>query len=420
MKIHNLKNGIKLFVENNDKFNSSYFSVEFDTLLTKKNAAARSLLAQILSNSSKKYPNRQKITSFLDNDYGAEFFVTTTNLGRMSRLIFILKFPDPSLFPEDDLVKKTIDFLYQQIFYPLINSDGSFDPKVFSREKENFVLLNQSNLNDKNYLLHDQVRHHFFTDQIMKMPLQGESESILSLTNQDLAEEYKNIFNNSVLVGFSGKTDVSALAAEFEKWPIMSKRAIDPSDFLYVQKESKTIDSFFINKQGDQSLLEIAYLLKDFDLRTNDYFLSLLFSKLFGGYSRSLLFLSVREEQHLAYSIDSFLYPSRSLLVVSSGLKRSSIDSAEKIIDQQHKKISHGDLSAAQFVSAKKELISDIRFEADSQQARLQRNRTSLLEKDYLTDHEIIKSIERIDLRQLALFSQRVIKQVSGRLINEN
>ena len=111
-----IKQGIALTVIPVSQFKNTQISVHFLENATKQQTSYRSLLANILETSSKKYVTQILVSQALSKLYGAGFGTTVMRKQNIHDLTFSLSLPnDHFLNSSEDLLSEGIQFLQEMI-----------------------------------------------------------------------------------------------------------------------------------------------------------------------------------------------------------------------------------------------------------------------------------------------------------------
>ncbi|MFT8917203.1 MAG: insulinase family protein [Oenococcus sp.] len=414
-----LANGINLNVLTTDKFQSVRIVAEFYAPFEKVTAANRALLAQILEDSSAFFPNRQLLTKKLNTLYGAHFSVSTSRFGRLSKLRFALKIPSPQAAGDQQLLAKSFNFLSGQIFNPLI-VDGLFPEHLFENEKQNFLSEFLANFDNKSYKLHDLILKKYFVNPDFRIQPEGSPLSIRQLTNETVVSAYRAMRANDEMslevAGLLSELEVEKLVAS---WPNVSQNSRPIPNPVYTQAVKP--DQFAeLHEKGDQALLERAYNFLDYDYLTQQRYTAMVFSRLFGGSSQSLLFLNIREKLHLAYYANSTFFAVDGWMTVQAGLDKDNVELVKNEIDLQLERVKKQDFSNDLFTTIKEELVAAIQAGEDYEETAIEKSINAFLTGYALSSSQIIAVIQSVTPQQVADFANKSVKQAEAVLINED
>ena len=77
MRKFKLENNVNIQIINSDKFKTDHIAVRYVLDLCAEKSSARSLLAMMLTNRTKKYSTNKELTNYLDMNYGINVFMNT-------------------------------------------------------------------------------------------------------------------------------------------------------------------------------------------------------------------------------------------------------------------------------------------------------------------------------------------------------
>ena len=231
----------------------------------------------------------------------------------------------------------------------LLNSQ--FDIKEMERERG--VIVEEINMYEDNPMMYvdDLLEQIMYSGHPLGVSVAGTRESVKKMTRADLIG-YKNKF-------YSGSHIVICLAGNFKeghigelksKFKFKSTAKIFPLNKISIKQKTPKVALKF--KETEQTQIALGFPAYSYsDKRI--YALQLL-SIILGGNMSSRLFLQVRERNGLAYFIRSYLsvYEDTGALIIQSGLDKSRVESAIKLIISELKKITKG-VSAEELTRAK-------------------------------------------------------------------
>ncbi|MFT8324268.1 EF-P 5-aminopentanol modification-associated protein YfmF [Oenococcus sicerae] len=414
-----LVNGINLAIIETTQFQSVKVVVDFYAPFNKETASQRSLLAVLMENSSAAYPDRQAMTTKLNELYGAHYSVSTSRFGRLAKIHLSLKFPNAAIFHDSQLLEKAFAFLAEQIFSPLIIHD-QFPDKMFEIEKKNFLTEFLSNFDNKSYKLHDRVLANYFSDANLRVHADGDQALIKHVTNASIVDAYRQMLaNDETILTVSGNLPSQKIENLVNKWPIVSQNTINRKNIVYTQAIHE-LNKISMHEYGDQSLLENAYNFVDYNHLSDQRFTAILFSQLLGGSSQSLLFLSIREKKQLVYYANSLIFGQDGWMLIQAGLDKQNMTAVENEINRQIDKIRQHDFSDRLFSLIKNELITAIVSGQDYQNNTIDREVAGFVSGYKKTTAQTIDLINSVTADQVVAFSKKVIQQTEAVLINED
>ena len=140
--------GVILRAMQTDKFKTACFSVNFLRPHTAEKAALDALLPSVLLRATEQYPDIQRISTRLDELYGASFGSLVRRKGEVKLVGFYADFIEDDFLPEgESIFAPVIDFLREVLYHPLME-DGVFCERCVEGEKQNLINAIEAALNE--------------------------------------------------------------------------------------------------------------------------------------------------------------------------------------------------------------------------------------------------------------------------------
>ena len=355
------------FVGTKNKFKTSCFSVNFILPLDAERAHLYSLIPAVLNSGSGKYPTQRDICKRLEELYGADIVVRNFKRGSMQIVGFSLdilasKYTDS----EFHMVRKAFDLLYDIILNPKI-VEGAFSPDYVAREKRIQIEKIKANINNKSVYVHDMCAYTMCQNEICGIPILGDIDKVEKIEPISLFSAYKYLLNNArVEICFVGEENYN-IVYDFAK---RFADSLSPSFSNVLGKEKaeihvvQSVREYYERLDMVQGKLAIGFRIPH-AMRENRAVRSVFLHML--GYSPiSKLFMNVREKLSLCYYCRLTCDSHSGTMVISSGLENTDFDRATEAILSQIKDISNGDFSDAEFESAKRSAICELKYIYDN------------------------------------------------------
>lgn len=421
-----LAKNVILNVKQLKKFRTIKIQIDFLRPMNKDESTKRRLLANVLSNSTEKYPSFKALNDREMELYGAEVNAYTRSLLNFNDLGFSVEFADPSfLIDENEQVKNNLDLLGEIIFHPNLQTADTFDNTAFTVEKRN-MMSNLEAVVDNQDLVSmlelSKLVHHNNPDR--QMPIFGDKEQLEKLTNQELFAYYQDaIKNDLVLINVVGNVDPDSFAnlikTEFQQRLLSQTRNDLSIQFEKFDDLIKTPAYKADKKKVNQSRLAIAYATEKLD-KEFSHLAPQAANLILGGDDQSQLFLQVREKNSLAYSVSSMYQPSNHLLTIQAGLDDDAIEKALSLIDQQIEFIKDDKFTDAQIEHAKKVLWTRREISSDNIQHYIMRNIwESVYPKAMLNEDQYRAELDRLDRKHIVAFAKGMHLIAQYQLIGE-
>lgn len=344
--------GINLHVIPTDKFKTNTIVFKMKAPLDQEDVTKRALLPHVLQSSSKQYPTTSKLRSYLDDLYGALFYVDLSKKGEYHVISFTVEIANEKFLSDTTpLLKKAFQFLAEVIKNPNVE-DGAFDKTTIDNEKRSLKQRIQSIYDDKMKYSNFRLIQEMCEGEPYALNVHGELKDVDAITPTTLYEYYQKALLEDELdlyvVGDINSDEVAETVKQlmfFEKRTpkSISKKTVGTKTATKEIKEAQDV------KQGK---LNIGY-------RTNvyygdeDYYALQVYNGIFGGFSHSKLFINVREKASLAYYVASRLESHKGLMLVMSGIDNKNYDQAVTIIKDQMKAMNDGNFSEEELKQTK-------------------------------------------------------------------
>ncbi|MCI0548695.1 MAG: insulinase family protein [Candidatus Rokubacteria bacterium] len=205
-------------------------------------------------------------------------------------------------------------------------------------------------------------------------PVEGTAQSVVTLTRAQVAEFYRRHYRPDVtVIAVAGDVRLDEVRSEIGRRLGRWVRPVDPPAQVPMAPASPPVRSVRITRELTQST---AFLGRP-GLRQSDpdYFALAVASQVLGGGSSSRLYLRVREERGLAYSVSSSLSPARhgSSLIVALQTRNDAVGQAVDLVRQELGRLGREAVPAAELEVARSFLIGSfpLRLDTTSKLARL-------------------------------------------------
>ena len=392
-----------LHIINTDKFKTINVRINFKRKIKKDEITIRTLLNDLLINTSKKYKTSRDIVIETEELYDLGVSSSPYKSGNYHIISFKETFLNEK-YTEEEMNKKSIEFLLELIFNPNI-TNNKFD-------KEYFEIIRRTVENDIKSLK-DNTKKYSVTrlyEEMDKGPLSyrscGYLEDLDKITEDNLYDYYKSVVENDKIDIFIIGNLNDKYEELFDKYIPDTIRIEDNiSHYLDLEiteeKESKEI----INT--NQSKLSIGLKIKDITDFELKYVINL-YSLILGGSSSSKLFTVVREENSLCYYINSTVSVLSKIITIIAGINSSDYDKTIKLIKEQMESIKNGNITDEDIVEAKKIYISGCK-EIEDSPVSIINNYLSHEYADLDLVNDRIENIEKVTKEDIINLSKKIV-----------
>lgn len=336
--------GIKLHIIPTEKYKTNTIVFKMKAPLEKENVTKRALLPNVLQSSSKKFPTTTRLRSYLDDLYGATFYIDLAKKGDYHIISFTIEIANEKFLSNaEPLLLKAFEFLAEIITNP--NADnGSFEQSTVENEKRSLKQRIQSVYDDKMKYSNYRLIQEMCKGEPYELYVHGIADDVDSITGASLFQYYQEAIANDELdlyvVGDVKSTEVENAVSRLFHFKERTIKKAEKGTVTPVSEVKEIIDKQDV-KQGK---LNIGF-------RTNiyygddDYYALQVFNGIYGGFSHSKLFINVREKASLAYYAASRLESHKGLMLVMSGIDNKNYEQAVTIIKEQMQAMTAGDFT---------------------------------------------------------------------------
>ncbi|MES1043121.1 peptidase M16 [Bacillus obstructivus] len=398
--------GFTLHIVKTNKYKTNTLVWKMKAPLNAETVTLRALLLNVLQSSTKKYPTTTALRTYLDDLYGAGFFVDLAKKGEQHIMSFSIDIANEKFLKDSTpLLQKGIDFLAEVLLNPNIENE-SFHQETVEKEKRILKQRIQSIYDDKMRYSNVRLVEEMCKGEPYALDANGIASKVEEITPQNLFAYYKKAISEDELhlyiIGDVNENEVETFCRnlQFEnRTPIQLERKEGSN-----VKEVKEIKEKQDVKQGK---LNIGY-------RTNvrfgdqDYFALQVFNGIFGGFSHSKLFINVREKASLAYYAASRLESHKGLLMVMSGIEAKNYDQATTIIREQMDAMKKGDFTDQEIEQTKAVINNQLLETTDTSRGLVEILYHNVIANQNFTVDDWIQGINKISKQDIIEVAKKI------------
>lgn len=335
--------GMKLHIIPTEKYKTNTIVFKMKAPLDKEDVTKRALLPNVLQRNSKKYSTTALLRSYLDELYGATFYIDLAKKGDYHIISFTIEIANEKFLSHaEPLLQKAFEFLAEVVTNPNV-ANGAFELNTVENEKRSLKQRIQSVYDDKMKYSSYRLIQEMCKEEPYALYVHGIPENVDDITAVDLYEYYQQAIAEDELdlyvVGDVHRDEVEKAVSSLFQFTKRTPKAATRS--VHTIKEEKEIIE---NQDVKQGKLNMGF-------RTNvyygdkDYYALQIFNGIYGGFSHSKLFINVREKASLAYYAASRVESHKGLMLVMSGIDNKNYEQAVTIIKEQMKAMTAGDFT---------------------------------------------------------------------------
>ncbi|WP_025727840.1 EF-P 5-aminopentanol modification-associated protein YfmF [Heyndrickxia ginsengihumi] len=400
--------GYKLHTIKTNKFKTNTIVFKMKAPLSEETVTFRALLPHVLQSSTKQYDTTTKLRTYLDDLYGASFYVDLAKKGEYHVISFTVEIANEKFLQDSTpLLQKGIDFLTEVLLNPNVDQD-QFDSATVEKEKRVLKQRIQSIYDDKMRYASMRLVEEMCKAEPYALQANGMVEKVDEITEKSLYEYFQHALKEDELDLFiTGDVDENQLISACKELTFTTRTP---------QKAEGTIEHQVdqvkeIKEQQDvkQGKLNVGY-------RTNiqfghpDYFALQLFNGIFGGFSHSKLFINVREKASLAYYVASQLESHKGLMMVMSGIESQNFDQAVNIIDKQFEAMKNGEFSDQEIDQTKAVIRNQLLETADTSRGLVEILYHNVIANEQIQVEDWINQIDRVTKNDVVNIASKIEK----------
>lgn len=365
INVFDLDRGVTLALIKNPKFKSNLISIYFARNLKKEEVTKISLLCNMMSIGSKKYPTMKEISRKMDELYGLSMNMGVSKHGEKSLTFFkFLSVSDDYL--DEPIFEDVIDFINEIVNRPFI-VDGEFNPSMIEIEKNALKDEIEARINDKKSYALLRCIEEMCEGEPYSIDQTGYVDDLKSITAKDIADTYYDFISTSkIYISIEGDfnedrvLEICKNKFKFNRGNIESIKRED----IFKIPENITYTTEIMGMQQGKLVMGYRTMVDYKDYKK--YYSLMVGNSIFGGGPHSKLFNNVREKESMCYYAHSTLEKSKGLMLVSSGIELDLYEKALKLVTKELDDVKNGNFSDKDIENAKKSILNTFRASHDS------------------------------------------------------
>ncbi len=294
---------------------------------------------------------------------------------------------------------------------------SKFDPVEI--DKERGVIMEEYNMYQDTpmYQIGWDFERLIYGDQPIGWDQVGTKEVIMGVQQKDFLKYRSELYTpENTVIAIAGNVDHDNVVEQIEKLFEFEKKKKD-YNFLPVKEFNTGSRLYLRTKKTEQAHLMLGF--PGYPEQHKDHYTARLLAVALGGNMSSRMFLSVREQQGLAYYINSTTdeYTDTGTFTTNAGVSLDGIDKAIVAIMKEYKKIMDEPVPPAELKKAQEFLKGKmvLRLEDSEEYAHLL-GKYELLYSKMRSPEEIMKQIDKVTVKDLQRVAQDLFKEDAVRL----
>ncbi len=358
--------GVTLHAAQTQKFKTGCFSINFLRRHSREDAVMDALLPSVLLRATQKYPDIARISSRLDELYGASFGTLVRLKGEVKTLGFYADFIEDAFLPAGEQVfAPVVDFLEEVLYHPYLES-GCFAERCVAGEKQNLIHAIEAAQNDKRSYATQRLRQIMCEGEAYSVPRLGYAADVERVTPAALWAHYQDVLEHSQIVLFyAGRQSPEEAAAQFGR--IFRGKGRAQTVAVCTQVISAAEDPREVSECMDVAQGKLAIGLRTgITVDHADYPALVLLNAVYGSGMTSKLFVNVREKLSLCYYAGSALEKYKGIMIISSGIEFKDYHRAKQAILEELEACRRGEISEEELEAARRGVLSALRASMDA------------------------------------------------------
>ena len=301
-----------------NKWTNSVIYFVFRQNFDNYNAVSHNIMTTLLVDTSLKYPDKRSTKFKLEELYNAKLH-TESDIYHNSLVTTISIDSLSDKYSEEGNVLNSVKYLIDIIYKHNLNDQKLFNNLV-SLIKDEY----KSNMCDSNFYAYVNFIMGL-SNPLAKKYFKYNYENIKNIGINDILDSYKNMINSLTDIVIVG--DVGDEVLELVKNIFLNNNIKYNSFDIKYYPYKKSVDKF----NCSASFTKILYKIKDFNREKDHVFL--VYQYILGGSPNSILFDVIREKNSLCYSINAYIKPVISSMIVSSKINRDNYLKYRELLD---------------------------------------------------------------------------------------
>ena len=231
------------------------------------------------------------------------------------------------------MLEESLKLFHEVLFNPNIK-DKSFDKEIFDMIKNNIEKEIITSSEDPRLYASSKM-FELIGNDAYSYKSYGYLEDLENINPSNLYEYYKELISKSdvdiYVIGDFNEKEMISLIKEYLNFSTLKK----PKKELTIKHDKirNKVQSFIEESKFNQSKLSIACKLKDLTEFERKYVINL-YNMILGGGFNSKFMQKIREQNSLAYYINSSVNKADNLLIISSGISQENYNKVIKLIKE--------------------------------------------------------------------------------------
>jgi len=401
-----IKKGIKVNLIETNKFKTNLFAIFLSVPLNRETVTKNALIPAVLRMGTKELQTQESISIELENMYGAVLDGGVEKTGDNQIIKFYVETLNDTFLPkEENLIKKSIDLLFDLVFNPLTENDG-FKKDYVQSEKKTIQRLIEGKIDNKDAYAFNRCIEEMYKDTPYGLYKFGYVEDLEKIDENNLYEHYKSLINEAKIDIFvSGNIDKAKVLEIIEQNEnIKNLQEREDKHIVNSEETEKKEPVDEINIINESKDVTQGKLVIGLDVNYNEpdaKYPVCIYNVILGESATSKLFQNVREKAGLAYSARSNYIRQKNNIYIRCGIEIDNYEKALDIIKEQLEDMKNGKFTDEDIENAKKYMIAGIKTVQDEQDSEITYYMGQELSGKFTTFEEYMEKINNVTKEQV-------------------
>lgn len=401
--------GVGLTAVCDSRFKNEFFSVSFLSPLKGSENSLAYLLPCVLVRGCQKYGTMQQMNALLEDAYDADIGTDTYRTGNTRIIRFSCAWLRSDLTFDKSTPESTVlDILSNVILCPQKDDNRLLSKKFTELEKLALLDFAKNEINNKRTYAQNSCISLQLDGDEYSHPKYGSEEEIQAVDNELLTEYYlKMIRNFPIEIYYHGKSKGNEVLERIKLYfsPLLNDKT---APFKGESPSYKIKDDVVVKnekKNCEQTVISMGFSAPN---DKNDKYSFTVLCEILGMSPINRLFMNVREKRGLCYYCDLTPMRLKQAVFITAGIEFKRRNEAKEAILGEIEDLSNGNISKAEFETAKTSLINSYMSFFDSPKDHESIVISSVLGNDYLCPEEYAEKISQVTIHNVVELAKKI------------
>ena len=391
-----------------NKFKTNLTALFITVPLTRENCTKNALLTSVLRRGNKYLKTQEEISRKLEELYGAGLNCGVDKLGDYHVIKFYIEtLENTYTLNNENLLQEGINLLLDIVFNPLVEKEA-FNKTYVNQEKTNLKKIIESRKDNKALYAKERCLENMFIDGSYGLFKYGNVKDLEEINEINLYEYYKELINNCKIDLYISGNNIDNITI-----PDIKSKALPKIENHHIVPTKPNI----INEVQDVTQ---GKLIIGLDVEDSKKEAVSMYNTILGGGANSKLFQNVREKASLAYSAGSTYIRRKNAILIQTGIEIENYNKTLEIIEKQLEEMKSGNISDAEFNSAKELILSSVELIDESKEDMITFYFDQNLFEENLNVSEYKEKIKNVTKEDVIKVAQKVKEDTIYFLTNGN